>query len=68
LSHTILPVGQQDSAYAFAFWGGDFYFFTSMGGGSSTVTRYHPDDDSLKVVATLDRTIVGAGVSTCAPE
>ena len=68
LSDTIVPVGTPGSAFAFAFWGGDFYFFTSEGSGLSDVTRLHPDDGSLKIVATLDRTIVGAGVSTCAPE
>jgi predicted small lipoprotein YifL len=68
LSDTILPFGQGASAWAFAFWGGDFYFFTSQGAGSSQVSRYHPEDGSLKGVAQLDRTIVGAGVSTCAPQ
>jgi hypothetical protein len=68
LSDIIVPVGTPGSAFAFAFWGGDFYFFTSEGFGFSDVTRYQPDNGSLKIVATLDRTIVGAGVSTCAPE
>ena len=68
LSDLIVPVGQPNSAWAFAFFGGDFYFFTSVGSGSSVVTRYHPDDGSFTPVATLNRTIVGAGVSTCAPE
>jgi hypothetical protein len=68
LSDTIVPVGESGSSWAFAFWGGDFYFFTSIGSGTSVVTRLHPDDGSLSAVATLDRTIVGAGVSTCAPE
>jgi hypothetical protein len=57
------------SAWAFAFWGGDYYIFlegdadfsgtnvwkmTSTG----TVTKYIPDTGMR---------IVGAGVSTCAP-
>jgi hypothetical protein len=54
-------------AWAFAFWGGDFYFFISTQGGFSDVFRYHPEDKSFTQVTSLDRTIVGAGVSTCAP-
>ena len=68
VSDVIVPVGSGAHAWAFAFWGGDFYFFTSTAVGSSTVTRYHPDDGSIGAVATLDKTIVGAGVSTCAPQ
>jgi hypothetical protein len=57
------------SAWAFAYWGGDFYFFTSTMNGQSSVTRYHPGDPPIAVPYTmLDRTIVGAGVSTCAPQ
>lgn len=56
------------SAWAFAFWGGDFYFFTSDQAGSSVVHRYTPGGSTkLPVVATTGVTIVGAGVSTCAP-
>jgi hypothetical protein len=58
-----LPTGG-GSALAFAYWGGDFYIFTSDG-GSTTVTRYDPGDGDVQVVATLSRTVVGAGVSTC---
>lgn len=67
LSQTFLPVGEQASALAFAWWSGDFYVFTAPGGGSTTVTRYRPTDGTVSVVATLNRTVVGAGVSTCAP-
>jgi hypothetical protein len=64
-----LGFGSQVTAWAFAFWGGDFYFFTSQNGvGSSTVTRYRPADGSITDVQTIARTIVGAGVSTCAPQ
>ncbi len=55
-------------AWAFAFWGGDFFFFTSSGQGSSIVTRYQPESGQETDVAKLDKTIVGAGVSTCAPQ
>jgi hypothetical protein len=60
--------GQNIVAWAFAYWGGDFYFFTSVGGGSSKVSRYHPGDTQAVDYATLGNTIVGAGVSTCAPQ
>ena len=57
----------QGQGWAFAFWGGDFYVFHAPG-GSSVVTRYRPADDSVTQVATLPSVIVGAGVSTCAPQ
>ncbi len=67
LDDKTIPFPDSISAWAFAFWGGDFYFFISTTGGFSDVFRYHPDDQSFTQVASLDRTIVGAGVSTCAP-
>lgn len=56
-------------AYAFSFWGGDFWFYTSNGIGNSQVTRYkYATDKSFSVVVQdTGMTIVGAGVSTCAP-
>jgi len=55
-------------AWAFAFWGGDFYFFTSESQGTSIVHRYTPGGTKTPpAVAVIDLTIVGAGVSTCAP-
>lgn len=62
-----LVMGNQSNAFAFAFWGGDFYIFTSPGGASS-VTRYDPIAKTETVVASHPSTIVGAGVSTCAPQ
>jgi hypothetical protein len=64
LSSVPLPAGGQGSALAFANWGGDFYIFTSNG-GQTTVTRYQPGTGELDEVATLNRTVVGAGVTTC---
>lgn len=55
-------------AWAFAFWGGDFYAFTAPNGVSSVVTRWRPSNDTVTQVATLPARIVGAGVSTCAPQ
>ena len=63
-----LPTGNRASALAVAWWGGDFYIFTSAGSLSTEVTRYSPDKQTVEVVAKLDDTIVGAGVSTCAPD
>ncbi|AKU94775.1 hypothetical protein AKJ09_01439 [Labilithrix luteola] len=58
-------------AWAFSFWGGDFWFYTSPGDVPSTVTRLAASgDNSIEVVkedvGNVGR-IVGAGVSTCAP-
>jgi hypothetical protein len=64
LEATFVPVGNSGSL-AFAQWGGDFYIFTSPNGVGTTVTRFDPDDGSVQDVATLNETVVGAGVSTC---
>ncbi len=59
----------QGNGYAFAFWGGDFYLFTGQGGAAgSVVTRFRPADKSTTVVGSYPALIVGAGVSTCAPQ
>jgi hypothetical protein len=65
-SMTPLAVGTRSSALAVAWWGGDFYIFTTFSRGSE-VTRYDPEAGDMAVVATLEDTIVGAGVATCAP-
>ncbi len=62
-----LKVGSPNDAFAYAFWGGDFWIFTAPG-ATSTVTQYDPGTKAETVVATLSSTIVGAGVSTCAPQ
>jgi hypothetical protein len=60
----------QGSGWAFAFWGGDFYTFTVPPGtnGPSVVTRFRPSDRSIAQIARTSETVVGAGVSTCAPQ
>lgn len=59
----------QGDGWAFAYWGGDFYMFHAPPPGQNTrVTRWRPSDDSVTQVATTPLTIVGAGVSTCAPQ
>jgi hypothetical protein len=60
------------NAFAFAFWGGDFYFFTQSPTNipfASQVTRL--DYDGTKTLEVVNpkapALIVGAGVSTCVP-
>jgi hypothetical protein len=57
------------SGWAFAFWGGDFYMFHAPE-GTTRITRWRPRDNSVATVATTSpgTVIVGAGVSTCAPQ
>jgi hypothetical protein len=61
------------SAFAFAFYGGDFYFFTEGNVPYSKVTKldYDDSDGGGKLLTTVNPMapirIVGAGVSTCAP-
>jgi hypothetical protein len=67
LADNPLQVGNPNDAYAFAFWGGSFWVFTSPG-GPSQVTQFNPADMSETPMTTMSGTIVGAGVSTCAPQ
>lgn len=59
---------RQGQGWAFAYWGGDFYTFTSPTGGGSKVQRFRPLSKQITQVATYPTIIVGAGVSTCAPQ
>jgi DNA-binding beta-propeller fold protein YncE len=61
-----LPTVDQGSAWAFAFWGGYFWLFTQP--DQQRVTRYDPATKSVTVVGGYSSPIVGAGVSTCAPQ
>ena len=56
-------------AWAFAQWGGDFWIFLGTSSdGSTQVHLYRPGTGMLTTpVPQTGRTIVGAGVSTCAP-
>lgn len=60
------------NGWAFAFWGGSFYLFTAPD-GTSRVTKFTPDPNNPNTgttsieVQSVGFTIVGAGVSTCAP-
>jgi hypothetical protein len=61
-----LQIGTPFDAFAFAFWGGDFYIFT--GTSTTTVTKYDPNTQKESQVQTTSELVVGAGVSTCAPQ
>jgi hypothetical protein len=63
-----LVTGAPDDGYAFAYWGGVFWIFTDPSGGTTTVTRFDPSTMSETDVTTLGEGVVGAGVSTCAPQ
>ena len=59
----------QPRAWAFAFWGGSFYIFLDRATDASTkVWKVNATTGVLTpALAETGRTIVGAGVSTCAP-
>jgi hypothetical protein len=61
-----LAIGTNSPALAIAWWGGDFYIFTTVPGGTA-VNRYDPETGVHDIPTTLSQTVVGAGVSTCAP-
>jgi hypothetical protein len=68
-SHSILlsKLAGMPHAWAYAFWGGDnWVFLRRTAEASTTVYRVRPDG-SMTSWTTSNRTIVGAGVSTCAP-
>ncbi len=69
-----LPQVETPTAWAFSFWGGDFYLYTAPSQTSnpsrtSNVTRFRPSDGSVDAsyMTNVGFRIVGAGVSTCAP-
>jgi hypothetical protein len=66
-----LPVNVNASTggYAFSFWSGDFWIYTDTSGTmGSAVTHYVTATKSATIVLSgVGFTIVGAGVSTCAP-
>ena len=69
-----LPKVETPAAWAFSFWGGDFYLYTapdsaSNPGRTTNVSRYRPSDGTTDpaYMTNIGFTIVGAGVSTCAP-
>jgi hypothetical protein len=69
ISDNVLNNFPPPSDWAFSFWGGDFYLYTSDGISDSSVVHYAPATNTvdLTYVADVGFTIIGAGVSTCAP-
>jgi hypothetical protein len=67
VAQSVLRGDPQGIAWAFAFWGGEFYTFTAPTMSGTVVHRFNPADGSLVTLATRTDLIVGAGVSTCAP-
>jgi hypothetical protein len=65
IAQDALPDINRGTGWAFAFWGGKFWLFTTPS-GQDTV-RYDPVTKTATVVAHYGAPIVGAGVSTCAP-
>ena len=69
--HPLAGIGMP-SDWAFSFWGGDFYLYAAPGdnlSGNSSVIHYSPSTGAVdqSYVADTGMTIIGAGVSTCAP-
>jgi hypothetical protein len=68
----VLPDIVAGAGWAFGFWGGDFYTFTGTPSGArgTVVNRFDPAilNQTTVVARITDDTIVGAGVSTCAPQ
>ncbi|WP_438027817.1 hypothetical protein [Sorangium sp. So ce233] len=74
-SQTPLPgvTIHEGASWAFATWGGDFWFFITNPDPVDTITasvyRFNPGSDAPPVLVRddLPAQIIGAGVSTCAP-
>jgi hypothetical protein len=69
VSYTAAPLNGDPRAWAFAFWGGDFFIFLKRATDTST-TVWRMNGQTHAVTAAIPnsgKTIVGAGVSTCAP-
>ena len=64
-----LSIAGTPRAWAFAFWGGDFWVFLMKGSETSTTIYQYDAATGMpkSMVQAGGRTIVGAGVSTCAP-
>lgn len=65
LAQDTLTTVERGTGWAFAFWGGDFWLFTTP--NEQTTVRYDPTTKVATPVAHYAAAIVGAGVSTCAP-
>jgi len=63
---SVPTVNASTGGYAFSFFGGDFYFYTAPK-GNTVVTHLATATGATTTSPQLGFTIVGAGVSTCAP-
>jgi hypothetical protein len=66
IGQDVLPDVHRGTGWAFAWWGGDFWIFTTP--GAQTTWHYDTAKKTSTVVAHYGAAIVGAGVSTCAPQ
>ncbi|MSP60010.1 MAG: hypothetical protein EXR72_06650 [Myxococcales bacterium] len=67
-TYALQKISGQPSAWAFAFWGGDFWIFLQRIGDQSTQVHHLAANGTLTTpLPNTGRVIVGAGVSTCAP-
>jgi hypothetical protein len=69
LASSVVPGVSPGSDYAFAFYGGKFYIFTSEDGQTTQINLFDPVSQTATLVANTQQgqAVVGAGVSTCAP-
>lgn len=69
LTFPVTSIDGNPNAWAFAFWGGNFYlFYKSQTDDSTRVFELDGETGSVEEIITqTGRYIVGAGVSTCAP-
>ena len=67
LEQTSLANVQIAGGWAFAFWGGDFWMFTAPN-DVPLLQRYSPSTGKTTKIGAPPGKVVGAGVSTCAPE
>jgi hypothetical protein len=67
VEQTELPDVEIAGGWAFAFWGGDFWLFTAPN-DVPTLQHYSPATGLTTTVGSPPGKVVGAGVSTCAPE
>ena len=72
ISDTQLQGFTPPNDWAFSFWGGDFYMYAypnASNAPNSSVVQYDPTANTLNLayIANAGFTIIGSGVSTCAP-
>lgn len=70
ISSKTVPL-EANSGFAFAHWGGDFWLFTEADDGKARVAQFDFETGVVEQTVDVDLgvagSIVGAGVSTCAP-